>query len=79
MLFFVFLNLICLSIILAKLISYSEYNRYETSMYVDKLFGIPKKELDLIREDQEIADSGVSADTEIDTDSSYTDTEIEVD
>jgi hypothetical protein len=53
MFIFVFLNLICLSIILAKFIWHSENSRQETARYVNKLFGVPKTELELIAEEQD--------------------------
>jgi hypothetical protein len=53
MFIFVLLNLICLSIILAKFIWHSENSRRETARYVNKLFGVPKTELDIIREEQD--------------------------
>ena len=53
MFIFVLLNLICLSIILAKFIWHSENSRQETARYVNKLFGVPKTELEIIREEQD--------------------------
>jgi hypothetical protein len=53
MFIFVLLNLICLSIILAKFIWHSENSRQETARYVNKLFGVPKTELELITEEQD--------------------------
>jgi hypothetical protein len=53
MFIFVFLNLICLSIILAKFIWHSENSRQETARYINKLFGVPKTQLELIAEEQD--------------------------
>ena len=53
MFIFVFLNLICLSIILSKIIWYSENSRRETDYIINEILGIPKRELDLIREEQD--------------------------
>ena len=53
MFIFAILNFICLSIILAKFIWYSENSRIETNNIVMKMLGIPKSELDIIREDQD--------------------------
>jgi hypothetical protein len=53
MFIFVLLNLICLTIILAKFICYSENNRRDKNDILMKILGFPKTELDIIREDQD--------------------------
>jgi hypothetical protein len=53
MFIFVLLNLICLSIILAKFIWHSENSRRTVARNIDKIFGVPIGELEIIREEQD--------------------------
>jgi hypothetical protein len=53
MFIFAFLNLICLTIILAKFIWHSEHSRTEFARNIDKLFGVPKREIEIIKEEQD--------------------------
>ena len=53
MFIFVLLNLICLSIILSKFIWHSENSRRTVARNIDKIFGVPMGELELIKEEQD--------------------------
>jgi hypothetical protein len=52
MFIFALLNLICLVLVLSKCIWYSESSRITTAKRIDRLFNVPKKEIDLVLEEQ---------------------------
>jgi hypothetical protein len=52
MFIFVFLNFLCLVIVLAKCIWHSESSRITTAKAIDRLLNVPKREIDVIIEEQ---------------------------
>jgi hypothetical protein len=52
MFIFVLLNLLCLILILSKCIWHSESSRNTTARNIDRLFNVPKREIDVILEEQ---------------------------